>query len=69
MKELITVFLPAKWRGVEVQQPYQLNLVPNGDMIDVYFWKPSIEENGKHFMRLPKKSKKAFINACAGVED
>tara|TARA_R100000458_G_C8205467_1_gene194651 strand:- start:380 stop:586 length:207 start_codon:yes stop_codon:yes gene_type:complete len=66
--DLITVFLPTTWRGVEVLSPYQLNLVENGDLIDVYFWKPSIEENGKHFMRLPKKSKKAFIAACAGEE-
>jgi len=66
--DLITVFLPTTWRGVEVLSPYQLNLVENGDLIDVYFWKPSIEENGKHFMRLPKTSKKAFIAACAGEE-
>ena len=64
MKELITVFLPSDFRGVEVQSPYQLNLVENGDVIDVYFWKPSVEKNGKHFLRVPLKSKKAFKEAC-----
>ena len=57
---LITVFLPKQWRGVEVLSPYQLNLVEKDGIIDVYFW--------KHFVRLPKKSKKAFIAACAGEE-
>ena len=65
---LITVFLPKQWRGVEVLSPYQLNLVEKDGIIDVYFWKPSVGENGKHFVRLPKKSKKAFIAACAGEE-
>ena len=64
MKQLITIFLPSDFRGVQVESAYQLNLVDNGDMIDVYFWKPSVEENGKHFLRVPKKSKKAFIKAC-----
>ena len=64
MKQLITIFLPSDFRGVQVESAYQLNLVENGDMIDVYFWKPSVEEYGKHFLRVPKKSKKAFIKAC-----
>ena len=64
MKELISVFLPDTFRGVEVQSAYQLNLVENGDVIDVYFWRPSVEENGKHFLRVPLKSKKAFLKAC-----
>ena len=64
MKQLITIFLPSDFRGVQVESAYQLNLVENGDMIDVYFWKPSVEENGKHFLRVPLKSKKAFLKAC-----
>ena len=65
MNELITIFLPTEWRGIpNVEQPFTLNLVENGKMLDVYFWRPSVEENGKHFLRVPLKSKKAFIKAC-----
>tara|TARA_R100000664_G_scaffold32825_1_gene48446 strand:+ start:131 stop:337 length:207 start_codon:yes stop_codon:yes gene_type:complete len=66
--DLITVFLPSNFRGVEILSPYQLNLVKNGDLVDVYFWKPSIEANGKHFCRIAKKDVKSFKAACAGEE-
>ena len=64
MNELITIFLPNDFRGVQVESRFTLNLVENGDKIEVYFWKPSTEENGKHFLNVPKKNKKAFIKAC-----
>ena len=64
MNELITVFLPNDFRGVTVESAFQLNLVEKGDKIEVYFWKPSTQENGKHFLNVAKKDKKAFIKAC-----
>ena len=62
--ELINVLLPTTFRGVTAESVYQLNLVENGDKIDVYFWKPSVQENGKQFLRIAKADKKAFIAAC-----
>ena len=50
----------------DVESPFTLNLVENGKMIDVYFWKPSTKENGKMFLRIQKADKAKFIKACAG---
>ena len=50
----------------DVESPFTLNLVENGKMIDVYFWKQSTKENGKMFLRIQKADKAKFIKACAG---
>lgn len=49
-----------------VESPFTLNLVENGDKVDVFFWKPSTKENGKMFLRINKADKKKFIAACKG---
>jgi len=64
--QLITVFLPSEFRGVAIDSAYQLNLVEKGDTVEVYFWKPSVQENGKHFLNVSKTNKQAFIEACEG---
>ena len=67
---MITILLPTVRviNGVsfDVEAPFTLNLVENGKMIDVYFWKPSTKENGKMFLRIQKADKAKFIKACAG---
>ena len=67
---MITILLPTTRviNGVsfDVESPFTLNLVENGKMIDVYFWKPSTKENGKMFLRIQKADKAKFIKACAG---
>ena len=67
---MITILLPTVRliNGVsfDVESPFTLNLVENGKMIDVYFWKPSTKENGKMFLRIQKADKAKFIKACAG---
>ena len=67
---MITILLPTVRviNGVsfDVESPFTLNLVENGKMIDVYFWKPSVKENGKMFLRIQKADKAKFIKACKG---
>ena len=67
---MITILLPTVKviNGVSfnVESPFSLNLVENGKMIDVHFWKPSIKDNGKLFLRISKADKAKFIKACAG---
>ena len=67
---MITILLPTVRviNGVsfDVESPFTLNLVENGKMIDVYFWKPSTKENGKMFLRIQKADKAKFIKACKG---
>ena len=67
---MITILLPTVRviNGVsfDVESPFTLNLVENGKMIDVHFWKPSKNENGKLFLRIKKADKAKFIKACAG---
>jgi len=67
---MITIMLPTTRdiNGVSfnVESPFTLNLVENGDKVDVYFWKPSTKENGKMFLRINKADKKKFIAACKG---
>jgi len=67
---MITILLPTVRviNGVsfDVESPFTLNLVENGKMIDVHFWKPSVKENGKLFLRIKKADKAKFIKACKG---
>jgi len=67
---MITIMLPTTRdiNGVifNVESPFTLNLVENGDKVDVFFWKPSTKENGKMFLRINKADKKKFIAACKG---
>ena len=67
---MITLLLPTikiiNGVSFEVESPFTLNLVENGEKVDVYFWKPSIKENGKLFIRILKADKAKFIKACAG---
>ena len=67
---MITILLPTVRviNGVsfDVESPFTLNLVENGKMIDVHFWKPSVKENGKMFLRIQKADKAKFIKACKG---
>jgi len=67
---MITILLPTVRviNGVsfDVESPFTLNLVENGKMIDVHFWKPSVQENGKLFLRIKKADKAKFIKACKG---
>ena len=66
MENLIQIMLPDEFRGVKCESAYTLNLVENGDKINVYFWRPSVKANGKHFLNIAKSDKKAFIAACKG---
>ena len=67
---MITILLPTvrviNGISFDVESPFTLNLVENGKMIDVYFWKPSVQENGKLFLRIKKADKAKFIKACKG---
>ena len=60
--EQINVWLPGEFNGVQCQKPWTLNLEVNGDVIDVHFSKAD-GTNGKAFLRIAKKDKKAFIKA------
>ena len=51
---------------IDCESPFTLNLVENGEKIDVHFWKPSIKDNGKLFIRISKADKSKFVKACAG---
>ena len=68
--ELLQILLPGvrNINGTEFkcEQMWTLNLTKVGDKIDVHFWKPSTEENGKHFMRIAKADKAKFIKAVKG---
>ena len=50
----------------DCESPFTLNLVENGKKIDVHFWKPSVKENGKLFIRILKTDRAKFIKACKG---
>ena len=67
---LITILLPTQkvinGETFDCKSAYQLNLVEVKDEIEVYFWKPSIKENGKHFLTIQKKDKTRFVKACQG---
>ena len=54
--KLLLIKLPVKQEVngeiFEAESTFQLNLEPRGEKIDVHFWKPSIQENGKHFLTI-----------------
>tara|TARA_R100000152_G_C6653165_1_gene94208 strand:+ start:199 stop:408 length:210 start_codon:yes stop_codon:yes gene_type:complete len=68
--ELIQIMLPGTQviNGTEIQceKMWDLSLNVVGDKIDVHFWKPSTQENGKHFIRIAKADKAKFLKAVKG---
>ena len=68
--ELIQIMLPGTQviNGTEIQceKMWDLSLNVVGDKIDVHFWKPSKQENGKHFIRIAKADKAKFLKAVKG---
>ena len=60
--EQILVWLPGEIHGISCEKPWTLNLEENGSRIDVFFSKAD-GTNGKAFLRIAKKDKKAFIKA------
>ena len=70
MPTLITILLPTQkvinGETFDCKSSYQLNLVTVKNEIEVYFWKPSENKNGKHFLTIQKKDKTRFVKACKG---
>jgi|7_EtaG_2_1085326.scaffolds.fasta_scaffold106966_1 hypothetical protein len=46
---------------------FQLNLETKNSKVKVHFWRPSVNENGKHFITIKKTDKARFIKACAST--
>ena len=60
--EQILVWLPGLIEGIACEKPWTLNLEDEGEKVGVYFSKGD-GSNGKPFLRIAKKDKKAFIKA------
>ena len=70
MTTLFTIMLPTvkviNGESFDCKSEFTLNIVEVGNEIEVYFWKPSIKENGRHFVTIAKTDKTRFIKACKG---
>ena len=71
MKNRIKIKLPVnRMIGKESfagMSEFTLNLVTTGKKVDVYFWRPSVNENGAHFLTVPKTDVARLKRACAST--